>query len=179
MHSTRVPSLFIPFTALLLGSLVLVSGAWGAASGGEVLHEGGFLIQDLEWTVTDTGEIRPMVSETRHQADPGMMDLPTKEMIFLIPLDATVRGVVVEPLEVHTEKVPGDLAKAGSKLTDSGDAIIADPVKSILPAPVSSWGEFSGTHTWRGYRLLTVKVFPLRVATEGDVSNLEFLDKFC
>jgi Peptidase family C25/FlgD Ig-like domain/FG-GAP-like repeat len=178
MHSTRYPVLLVRLFAILLVGLAISPDAQAAASAGEVLFESGFSAQELNWDVTEGGFVRPVLPETRYSVDPGLMDLPIRELTLLIPLDAVVRGVVVEPLAVHFERVPGSLAVAGPMLTDSGDAVFADPQKSSLPAQVTSWGEYSGTHIWRGHRLLTVTVSPLRVATEGDVTTLEFLDSF-
>jgi len=40
------------------------------------------------------------------------------------------------------------------------------------------WGEFTGSHVWRGYRLATISVYPVReIQTEHGV-ELDFLDRF-
>ncbi|MBU8871922.1 MAG: VCBS repeat-containing protein [Gemmatimonadales bacterium] len=178
MRAIRVPSLIPLFLVLFLSCLSFVPSVQAASSGTKVLYEGGFSVQDLEWGLNPEGGALPILPDTRYLADPGLVDLPVTELLLLIPLDSKVRSVYVEPLEVHSEVVPGDLAIAGPKRTDSGESIVADPAKSSFPAPVTTWGEYAGTHTWRGYRLLSVRVSPLRVAVEGDVTRLEFLDRY-
>lgn len=178
MYLIRHQFLLVRIFMALIVALVIPSLSWAAAAPGTVLLESGFAVEELEWTATESGGVRPVLPSARFVADPGLVDLPTRAFTLLIPLDAIVRNVVIEPLAFHTEKVPGSLALAGPQLTDSGDAIFADPAKIGLPIAATGWGEFSGTHVWRGQRLLTVNVSPLRVATEGDATTLEFLDSF-
>lgn len=168
---------FLPLLALFLLVLTSPSDA-AAASPGRVLFEGAFDVQELQWTQDEDGYAVPVLPQTRTLADPGDVDLPVREFLFVIPLESEVADVTIEPLSVHVEKVPGQLAVAGPHLTDSGDAIVADPAKASLPAPAMEWGKFTGTQIWRGYRLLTLRVSPLRVAEAGQTGALEFLDEF-
>ncbi len=177
MHANRVHT---SLTTLMIFTLlgITASVASAADSPGRVLYEGSFSVRDLEWTQNENGQSVPVLPQTRSLADPGDIDLPVRELLLLIPLESEVAGVTIEPLTVHREAVPGALAVAGPKLTDSGEAIVADPAKAGLPVPEMAWGEYAGTQIWRGYRLLSVRVSPLRIAETGETKSLEFLDQF-
>ena len=158
--------------AVLLG-LGLCAAVAGAAND-TVVYEGTFPVAELGWESLPGGGLRPVLAGTRHLALPGAPDLPVAELVLLVPLDRTVTGATIEPLATHRESLKGTLGVAGVAALDDGTAV---PYGGDVDKAVAAWGELTGSHLWRGYRLVTVQVRPLRPLA-GDPSQVEFLDAY-
>ncbi|MFO7610505.1 MAG: C25 family cysteine peptidase [Candidatus Krumholzibacteriia bacterium] len=164
-------------TALLSAlALLLVAVAPAAAAPGAVIHEGTFSVADLGWETLADGTLRPALAGTRHLALPGAPDLPVSELVLLIPADRAVAAVTVEPLASHRLPLPGALAAAAPAAFADGTVVPVAADADAAKAAVA-WGEATGTHTWRGYRLLTVQVRPVRPAADA-AGEAEFLDAY-
>jgi len=151
------------------------AGALGAGTG-VVVHEDGFAVKDLTWERDRDGAAYPALPGLRGLDEPGSPRLPLRTLLLLVPADANIVDAWIEPLLTHSEPVPGELARGEVLFTDSGGKVSAKRLPDDGGAYPAAWGRFAGTHTWRGYRLLAVEVYPLR--TTGDGGALEFLDRF-
>ncbi|MBM4130163.1 hypothetical protein FJ250_03930, partial [bacterium] len=168
----RVFACFAVAGALACPALAATSGA----TAGVVIHEGSFAPGDLTWERDAEGATYPVLPGLRGIDDPDSPRLPLQTLLLLVPADALVVDAWVEPLATHAEVVPGALARAPALFTDSGGTVLTKRLPVGSGAFPASWSRFAGTHTWRGYRLLAVEVYPLR--TRADSGNLEFLDSF-
>ncbi|MCP4571978.1 MAG: T9SS type A sorting domain-containing protein [bacterium] len=153
-------------TALIIALLPVASLA------ANVLHEGTFEIRDLTWEVLADGSTRPVLEGTRSVALPGETDLPVRELTLLVPLDRRIVSVEIEALAVHRFGAPDALATAVAEVSSEGPINVASLAATD---PAAGWGGMTGAHVWRGYRLLTVQVRPVRKAAGGE---LEFLDAY-
>ncbi len=163
----------------LAGSLsALAPGAVLAAAAGAVIHEGSFSVRDLAWDQDRDGARYPVLPGLRGLDDPGSPRLPMQTLLLLVPVDADVVDAWIEPLQTHGETVPGALALGEALFTDTGGRIETKRLANDGGAFPAAWGRFAGTHTWRGYRLLAMEVYPLRVSGGAGASQLEFLDRY-
>jgi hypothetical protein len=157
--------------------LSLVVPAAVAAASLETVHEAELSV-DLSWSVAADGAHAPVIDGGRPLGATGRPDLPVRDLMLLVPADLAVRDVVIEPLAVRREALPGRLAEAGPLVTSSGEMVpVTGPEEAdgVFPA---SWGEFGGLHSWRGYRLMAVTLHPVRVVESGGVAHLEVLERF-
>ncbi|MBK8166021.1 MAG: VCBS repeat-containing protein [bacterium] len=163
----------------LAGTLAILAplSALGAGAG-VVVHEGSFAARDLAWERDRDGAAYPALPGLRGIDDPGSPRLPLQTLLLLVPADANVVDAWIEPLQTHAEKVPGPLARGEALFTDTGGKVLTKRLPDDGATYPAAWGRFAGTHTWRGYRLLAVEVYPLRQAGEGDEITLEFLDRY-
>ena len=168
---TRRSRILLVLMALL--GLGLTSAAAAAATD-PVVFEGTFPASQLGWETLESGGLRPVLVGTRHLALPGAADLPVAELVLLVPLDRSVAAVTIEPLATHRENLRGDLAVVRPAELDDGTPV---PYTGSADKAAAGWGEFMGSHLWRGYRLVTVHVRPVR-ALAADPSQVEFLDAY-
>jgi hypothetical protein len=149
-----------------------------AAAEGQVIHEADFDAGAMRWEVDPQGAPYPVLDGTRVLAEPGLPQLPSQELVFLVPLGQEVASIWIEPLETHREKTRDALSLASPHYTDSGEMVTFNKMNRSGEAFPASWGDFTGSHVWRGYRLATVSVYPIReIKTENGV-ELEFLDRY-
>jgi hypothetical protein len=149
-------------------------GLAGAAQVTEVIHEGGFSAAQLTWDQDGSGQMIPVLPRTQRLSQPGLPDLPVRDLLLLVPSDWKVTDVRVEPLASHQEKVPGSLAMAAPLAASTGEFIATPRMARMAGAFPEAWGEFKGAHAWRGYQMIAVGVHPMRETDEG----LDFLDSF-
>ena len=164
----------VVLTALLLLASVPALAADSPDLAGQVIHEGVFPVSQLSWDQDARGGFQPLLPGTRLLDQPGLPQLVGQDLLLLVPADLEVADAWIEPLATHLEKSPGALADGQPLVTDTGEIIHAARMKSADGVFPAAWGEFKGTHTWRGYRILTVGVYPLRQSGE----QLEFLDSY-
>ncbi len=169
--------LVLILTCLVCWSLVLPP-VDAAASGSPVIHEGGFHPGDLRWEADAHGAAYPVLDGTRPLAEPGLPMLPVRELVLLVPLEAQVENLWIEPLETHREYTKNTLALAAPHTTDAGEMITITRMTRQGAEFPAAWGEFTGSHVWRGYRLATVSVYPVREIQTDQGVELEFLDRF-
>jgi len=146
----------------------------------DVIYEGTFDAGELSWFDIDDGSVVPVLPGTRSLGDTDLPDLIGRSFNLLVPIDMTVGGVEIVPLDTHVLRAPATLHTTDSKLSSEGvagvQAIHGTRDASFFPA---TWGRYGGSHIYRGFRLVTVTVYPLRaVVSDGAWNDLEFLDRF-
>ncbi|MGD9548283.1 MAG: C25 family cysteine peptidase [Candidatus Krumholzibacteriia bacterium] len=166
-------------SALLLSLCLLWSASALAAAGNEqVLFEGSFAPHELTWTQDAAGNLVPVLPGTRELGQPGLPNVPVREILLLVPMDQEVVSLQVEPLRTHREKLAGPLAVAAPQITDSGEAVMTVTMEKSGAVFPAQWGTFQGSHLWRGYQLVAVEVYPVREVTGSEGAALEFLDAY-
>ncbi len=163
---------------ILMLCVLSASAAAAATSGGQVIYEGTHDAVRFGWQTDAAGEAYPVLDGARTLADPGLPLLPVREMLFLVPLGSEVARVWVEPLATHREILKKALPLAGDHLVSSGEFLSTRLLSDDGISFPSAWSRSGGTHTWRGYRLLAVTVYPVRRMNENGVLSLEYLDEF-
>jgi len=164
--------------AFLISALCLATASGVLAAGGQVIHEGTFDARDLRWDADAKGVAYPVLEGTRPLAEPGLPMLPVRELVLLVPLDVDVTSLWIEPLATRREPTKKTLAVAPANFTDGGEMISTTTMNrqgEVFPA---TWGEFTGTHVWRGYRLATISVYPVREVRTDSGIELEYLEDF-
>ena len=178
-----VKALACPFVSLTLLAVLAVAPLFVAplflapvaqAAESTVVFEGAFRAGDLIWDQAEDGTYLPVLPDTRALEQPGLPRVPARHLMLLVPLDWNVTSAWVEALETHREKTPGNLGLTPALVASDGGTLDAPHMKSLAGVFPAAWSEFQGTHTWRGYRLLTVQVHPLQTGSDG----LEFLDRY-
>ncbi len=166
-------------TFLFAISFALICGtAFAAGSGGTVIHEGRFSGGDLKLQINGEGFISPSLPETHSLQQPGLSTLPVRQMTFVLPVGVVVENLIIEPLETHTVKLDAPLAQEGPLVSASGQIIETSVMKRGETHFPATWGEFTGSHVWRGYQLVTANVYPVREINSNDAPQVEFLDAF-
>ncbi len=157
----------------------LAFGASDAVTGpGVVVYDGQFDADMWSWEAAKNGNTYPSVSGCRTLAEPGQPMVPMQNLMLLIPAGRQVAEAWVEPVSTRREKKSTFLPVAGPHITDTEVAVnIArlQPENGHFPG---QWSEFTGTHTWRGYHLLTLNVYPVRVTGLASGETLEYLEEF-
>ena len=161
----------------LLGYLALVP-VNAFASVNQVIHEGSFDADDLRWEADPEGVLYPVLDQTRVLAQPGLPQMPAQDLVFLVPLGSEVTDLWIEPLATHREAAKFPLAVAPPHITDAGEIVSVTRMSRQGAEFPAVWGEFTGQHVWRGYRLATVTVYPVREIKTDQGVELEFLDSF-
>ena len=167
-----------PLCFVLLIAWLAALPAAAASVGGQVVYEGTFDAGALSWQRDREGAAYPVLGELRGIDDPGRPRLPLRTLLLLVPADAQVLDAWVEPLSTHEVKSDGNLAVAEPLFTDTGEYVHERRLPDGGASFPAAWGRYSGTHTWRGYRLLALEVYPLRQTLGADGATLEFLDSF-
>ena len=148
------------------------------AADSQVIHEGGFRVEDLRWEADPQGVQYPVLDGTRRLDEPGLPQLPVRDLVLLVPIDTPVDQVWIEPLATHREYPKNPIALASPHYSDSGDMVTYTKLNREGSEFPSSWGDYTGNHVWRGYRLVTVSVYPVREIQTDNGIELEFLDRF-
>ncbi len=164
-----------PFFLFLLVACAIAAPA---AADGTVVFEDTFSAADLTWAADKDGSGLYEADGLRLLAEPGQPRLPVRDLVLLVPADRDVARAWVEPLATHREKALAPLALGEPLANEQGGLI----TQGIMPVdgetfPVT-WGDFTGTHTWRGYRLLTITVHPVRTVNGDARDELEILDAY-
>ncbi len=167
------------FVTIILATLsVAMPAAAAAGAGGAVIHEGSFDAGRIVWQRDREGAAYPVLEELKGIDDPGRPRLPLRTLLLLVPADAQVQDAWIEPLATHRVKVDGALAVADPLFTDTGVYVREGRLPAGGESFPAAWGRFGGTHTWRGYRLLSLEVYPFRQIQDGAGEALEFLDSY-
>ncbi len=159
--------------ALTWGTVALGAGAPAAFFEGRITGE-------LSWETNASGAVTPRLAGGRAWAETDRPALAVLDLRLLVPLEAAPGGVEVVPLATHRVRVPGRLAVGSPLISSDGVAVVAARLPldgAVFPA---QWGEFGGTQVWRGFRLASVRVYPLRAVRDaaGEWSELEVLDSY-
>ncbi len=169
--------IILPFALALLLPLFAAT----AHAAGEVIYEGTFAVSDLSWSAVHDGTVVPLMEGVRSLDDTDLPDLVGRSLTLLVPLDAAIGGIEVVPLATHGVTAPASVHIAGKEFSSEGVAIgqslHGDTESAVYPA---AWGRFGGTQIYRGFKMVTLTVYPLRAerSAAGDWRTLEFLDRF-
>lgn len=167
------PGLKLPLVILVIFIMTNVAGL-AAANSEIVIFEGSISPELWSFETSENGAVFPVLEGTRHLMEPGLPLVPVQDLVLLIPAGMQVADAWVEPLVTRTEKYSEVTALAPPHITDTGEMITTSRMQAVEGAFPASWGEYSGTHTWRGYNLLTVSVYPARI----DDQNIIYLDEY-
>ena len=172
------PSRLIRFVLTMAFCSLTAGASLAAAVPGQVIHEGSHAAADFTWQTTAEGVAYPVFAGARTLAEPGLPLLPARDLLFLVPLGMDVERVWIEPLATHRESLKGALPVAGDHPTSAETFVSTGLLKAAGGSFPAEWQSGGSTHTWRGYRLLSVTVYPVREVTADGVVVLEYLDEF-
>ena len=165
---------------LILTLFAALCATGGAMASGMDIYSGAFSMDDLRWTRNADGTARPVLPDTRPMPQDGLPLLPAKSMNLLIPAGFDVGGVEIVP--VRLREIPlKDRLQQGTKMISSENVAVG---QAIYPAGESvypeSWSPVWGTSYLRGFKLLSVNVFPMRAHRDeqGAWTRLEFLEEY-
>jgi hypothetical protein len=149
-----------------------------AAAGGQVIHEGAHRPADFTWQTTEDGGRYPVLAGARTLAEPGLPLLPSRDVLFLVPVGQEVARAWIEPLATHREALSAALPLAGEHVTSAKTTVD----QTLLAAEglnfPTAWSRSGGTHVWRGYRLLALTIYPVRQVDSDGSAALEYLDGY-
>jgi len=114
-HAFSFASIILLAVCLFSGSMVLPP-VEALAAEGRVIHEGAFNPAEMRWDADSQGVAFPVLDGTRPLGEPGLPQLPVRDLILLVPLEAEVGNLWIEPLETHREQANQDLALAPSPI---------------------------------------------------------------
>ncbi len=163
----------LPLAFLVVLFVTNVAG-FSSARSETVIYEGGFAPDLWSWEYTPEGAIYPSLEGHRQLLEPGLPMVPVQDLVLLIPAGLDVAEAWVEPLSTRTEKFSDTPALSPPHITDTGEMISTRRMQPSEGAFPAVWGEFSGTHTWRGYNLLTLSVYPAQIENQ----TITFLDQY-
>jgi hypothetical protein len=145
-----------------------------------IIHTGGLAESALTWQQDSEGKWRPALVGTRTLRETGKPLLVRHSLNILIPPDLTGGEIEVVPLRTHRIRLPGSLAVGELVTSSDGHQVVRDRLTATATAYPSIWGESGGSQVWRGFRLATVSLYPLRVHREpgGQWNELEILDRY-
>jgi len=167
------PELKRPFFMLM--ALVIISIPTFVSANSETVVFESAISPDLwSWENSSDGHVFPVLEGSRSLAEPGLPVLPVQDLILLIPAGRQIADAWIEPLSTRSEKISSPQALGTPHITDSGEMVATSRMQSSNGAFPAAWGEFSGTHTWRGYHLLSISVFPARLENE----TITFLEDY-
>ena len=168
----------IAWLACLVSLVVLSAPTAWATSPGQVIYEGSFDAGDITWQNDPQGVALPVLPGTFALAQPGLPNVPVRRLLLLVPVDMEVTSAWVEPLQIHTEKFSRPVPVAGPYMSDDGTAVAEATMKRGEAGFPASWGDFGGSHFWRGYQLVAVNVYPMRETDASAGGSVEFLDAY-
>ncbi len=163
---------------ILMALLISTSTALAASGIGTVLYESGFDADRWSWETNSDGSTFPVLEGTHNLSEPGLPILPIKNLLLLIPVGKQVDQAWIEPLATHRDELSATLAVAPAHITDGGEMVATARLQIQEGQFPASWGEFSGTHTWRGYNILTLNVYPARTFASATGLEIEYLDEY-
>ena len=178
---TRCRHLVAAMSLLSLGVAGLANPTVSrAAAAPPAFYEGSVSVDALTWTQGPDGTFSPNLPDARALAETGRPALAERDLLLLVPTDASVGGVEVEPVATHRLAAPGPWALGTVLMSSEGQGVtVADlPVgDGVYPA---QWGVYGGSHFVRGFRLVAVRIFPVRAlrGADGRWSEVEVLDRF-
>lgn len=152
-----------------------------SADAADVVHTGGFDLSELSWFDRADGSVEPVLPGTRGLDDTGQPALTGRSLTLLVPAGAPLGEVEIVPLSTIRLRAPAPLALAERQISSEGvageQAIHGEAGSDVFPA---AWGRRGGAHALRGYRLLTITVYPLRAVrgADGTWSEIDFLESY-
>jgi len=173
--------LLVSYVLILgLGSAFAAQDSPSESIRGAVIHEGTFNSGDLSWERNRDGHFIPSLPETKSLSETNKPVLVRQNLQLLVPMDAAIGGIEVVPLQTHQEPLPGPVGLGRPMVSDQGEEFAVDRLalgKTVYP---QVWGEYAGTHTRRGFRLVSVQLYPVRILRDdlGQWSAVEVLDRY-
>ncbi len=179
MLRKRFP-LLVPTLVFVLALSFASAPAAGAAADGAIIYAGSSGSQDLTWEQDADGAFVPRLPGARPLAETDKPVLVSQVLNLLVPLDSPVAGIEVIPVASHREPLPGPLQLGGQIFTHDEVGVTVDRLALGESAYPEQWGEFGGSHVWRGFRLVAVQVYPLRLlrGPDGEWTEVEVLDQY-
>ncbi len=169
------------FKLLILIVITLVfssSNILAESKAGTVLFESEFLAHNWSLESMVDGSVYPVIEGTVSISEPGLPVLPVKNLLLLIPAGRQVSQAWVEPLSTRKEQLSAPQALSPLHITDGGETLATNRMSIENGQFPVSWGEYAGTHTWRGYNILTVNVFPVRSFASASGVEMEYLQEY-
>jgi len=150
-----------------------------AAAPDRVLHRGEFDAGSLTWERTEAGSVPRLGQAPIYQQD-GVPQVPSVSVTVLVPADAALGDVTVVPLRTRLLDAPAPLAPGRPLISSEGVAATQDLVRADAGRFPAAWGLAGGDSYRRGYRLLSVTVFPVRAVrgTDGTWAGVEVLEEY-
>lgn len=168
----------IMFLGLLAVALTSGPAPTLAAAGEEVLLEKRIDSDQWIWEVASDGSRIPTAEGFRNLNEMGQPRLPFQDILLLIPSDREVAEAWIEPLDVRRDKGAEMPQLATAHVTDSDELHPVTRLQRQEGAFPAEWGEFGGVHTWRGYTLLGMNLYPVRSITDENGHTLEYLEAY-
>jgi len=180
MFTTRHPCTVLAVSLSLFLCLCYAAETAQAAQDYGILYEGEFNTAGMAWERSATGEYTPSLPGTQLLAESDKPVLASQSLLLLVPRDAAIGGIEVVPLATHHEPLPGLLSTAAPLISSEGVTVTVDRLASGPEGFPLLWGEYAGSHYFRGFRLLAVQLYPLRAVRDasGDWTALEVLDRY-
>lgn len=173
------PRGFIRILFALSLFLTCAMSASSSAAAGEVLHEGSFPVDSLEWTSAPDGSLELSMSGAGPLHEPDSPALLRSTLTLLVPAGSVPADIEVVPLATRRMTLPAPLREGGPLLSDRGEAFGPGRLSADGDVFPAGWGEYGGVNVMRGYRLLSVVVYPVRaIGGEGDRREIEVLERY-
>lgn len=142
------------------------------------IHDGVLTPDQYHWVAGADGHYRLELDGGRPLGVTDEADLPALDLLLLVPSDLPIVDVRIEPVVVQKESLPGRLAVCEPLGGSSGGYLERHHLAADGVSFPTTWGQFGGLHTWRGYRLMAVNLHPFRVVNDPDGSHLEVLTEY-
>ncbi|PID80303.1 hypothetical protein CSB20_07825 [bacterium DOLZORAL124_64_63] len=168
------------FLLLTVLSLALICGTAPslAAGGGDVLLEERIDSDQWGWEKATEGGHYLTAKGYRNLNEIGQPRLPFRELLLLIPSDRDVAEAWIEPLSVRLEKGAAMPQRSAGYLTSMEERHPVARLERVDGAFPAQWGEYAGTYSWHGYRLLGMNLYPVRSLESEDGHSLEYLEAY-
>ena len=171
-----------PLSTLRISCFLIVlcaASVCATAAAAEVLHQGSFPASEFSWRVGSDQRAELAMPGTEVWKQPMAPELLRSELTLLIPADVDPGRVEIVPLSTRRVTLTAPVRMRGPIFSDEGRPVSASGVAGgdgVFPA---AWGSPGATQVWRGYRMLTVTIYPVRVLdTEGAGREIEVIERF-
>jgi len=176
--ASRRPSIMV-FGCLILavlgGSLPVYAG-----QSAEIIHRGSFSADQLSWSVSTEGTYVPILAGVEPLTETDKPILASQRLQLLVPVESRIVGVEVVPLATQQLEAPGALSLGGLLYDGAGKGCPTGHLELGEAAYPLLWGEYAGSHVWRGFRLVAVQLYPLRALKDdsGAWTTVEMLGEY-
>lgn len=164
------PGTIVPF---LNPASALAADSWS-----DVIHESRIDSENWAWETNSEGDSFLNAPGYHPLTELNQPMLPVRELLFVIPAGREVVEAWIEPLETRRDKAQRIPSLSGPLVTDGGEVHAVSLMNAKDGAFPASWGDFGGTHTWRGYNLLAMNLYPVRSLNDAEGQFLEYLEAY-
>ena len=156
------------------------SSTTSAAESGQIVHRGILDLENLSWAKTAAGESVPVWSGAALVQQVGAPQLPGLSQTLLIPADISVGMIEIIPLKTRIVRAPA--AIAGGLAMESSEGISTSQVIMPVDGDIwpGAWSDGGGASFYKGYRLLSYTLFPVRAvrSDQGTWDEIEVLEQY-